>query len=244
LSVTTPQHIRARPEDVSKYIVVVGDPARAKFIAENFLEKPKLVNESRGFLIYTGDYKDVKVSVAVHGIGGPSAAIVFEELRFLGAEVMIRLGTCGGLIKDIDIGDFVVPTGAAHNPGGTLWQYFGDIVPPASPDPRLTVYLIEEAKKRWRTFVGPVYSSDAFYTEDPELAKKLSKMGIIAIEMEVATLFSLSWARGYKAAALLVASDNLVVPGKERLRGHEELEDKMRLAAEAVLEALRKVARS
>jgi 5'-methylthioadenosine phosphorylase len=240
----TPQHIKAKSGDVSKYVVVVGDPARAKFLAENFLENVKLVNESRGFFIYTGTYKDVNVSVAVHGIGAPSAAIVFEELRALGAEVMIRLGTCGGLVEDIDVGDFVVPVGASRNPGGTLWQYFGEVTPPASPDPKLTVMLIDEAGKRWRTFVGPVYSSDAFYTESPDFARRLSRMGIIAVEMETATLFSLSWVRGYKAAALLVASDNLVVPGKERLRSHEELEDKIRLAGEAVLEVLRRMARS
>ncbi len=239
----TPQHIKASPEDVSKYVVVVGDPARAKFIAENFLKESELVNEARGFLIYTGTYKDLKVSVAVHGIGAPSAAIVFEELRALGAEVMIRLGTCGGLIKEIDIGDFVVATGAAHNPGGTLGQYFGEILPPASPDPFITALLAEEARKRGRTFIGPVYSSDAFYTENPNMAKRLSEMGVIAIEMEVATLFSLSWARRYRSAAILIASDNLVVPGKEKLRSHEELEDKVKLAAEALLETLIRISR-
>ncbi len=241
MNLISPQHIKARPEDLSEYVLVVGDPARAKFIANEFLNRAKLVNESRGFLIYTGAYRDLKVSVAVHGIGAPSAAIVFEELRALGAEVMIRLGTCGGLIRDIDIGDFIVPTGAAHNPGGTLGQYFGDIVPPSSPDPKITTIVINEASKRGKTFIGPVYSSDAFYTESPNLAEKLSRMGIIAIEMEVATLFSLSWMRGFRAAALLVASDNIVVPGKEKLRGHEELEDRVRLAAEAVLESMAKL---
>ncbi len=237
----TPQHIKASRKDVSKYVIVVGDPARAIFIANNFLENYRLINEARGFLIYTGTYRNLEISIAVHGIGAPSAAIVFEELRALGAKIIIRLGTCGGLIREIDVGDFVVATGAACNFGGTLGQYFGWMVPPASPDPVLTTILINEAKKRGRTFVGPVYSSDAFYAESPNFAEKLSATGLIAIEMETATLFSLSWYRGYKSAALLVVSDNLVVPGKERLRSHEELENRIKLATEAVLESLRRI---
>ena len=233
----TPQHIRAGPGDVAERVVLVGDPARARMIA-GMLADARLVNENRGLLVYTGSYRGARVSVAVHGIGAPSAAIVIEELIALGARYLVRLGTCGGLVEDLDIGDYVAASGAAYNPGGAMGQYFGGICPPASPDPELLLAVYREASRRGRTILAPVYSSDAFYAEDPGMARRLSSMGVKAVEMEVAILYALANMRGARAAALLVVSDNLVVPGKERLRSHEELEAHVRGAAEAVLEAL------
>ena len=234
-----PQHIKAARESIADKAVIVGDPARAEFLASEFLEESSLVNENRGFLVYTGWYKGERVTVAVHGVGGPSAAIVIEELSMLGAKVMVRLGTCGGLIEELDIGDMVVASGAACNPGGIMAQYFPGICPPLAPDPGVTLSLYNNARARGRAFLGAVYSSDAFYAEDPSFARRMSSMGIIAVEMEAATLFALSLLRGFKSGALLVVSDNLVVPGKEELLGHEELKEYMYKAAEAALEALR-----
>jgi len=233
----TPQHIKASSGDVAERVVVVGDPARIQMIA-GMLEDPRLVNENRGLLVYTGYYRGQRVTAAVHGIGAPSAAIVVEELIALGAKYIVRLGTCGALVEDLDIGDFVVAIGAAYNPGGTLGQYFGSICPPTSADPELLLAVYREASARGRTVMAPVYSSDAFYAEDPGMAGRLASLGVKAVEMEVATLYALSALRGARAAALLVVSDNLVVPGKERLRSHEELAGYMEKAAEAVLEAL------
>ncbi len=236
-----PQHIRIPPEKLAKRVIAVGDPARAKYLAEKFLEDAELVNEERGFLIYTGKYNGVPVSVAVHGVGAPSAAIVFEELRMLGAEVIIRLGTAGGLVEYLEIGDAVVATGAAYIHGGTIGSYVPDACMVAAPDPRLTTLLYEEAKRHHgKAYLGPVFSSDAFYAEDKEFVKKWSSRGIIAVEMEVAALYALAALRGYKASAILVISDNLAVPGKEELKHHEELVSYVDKAARAALEALTK----
>ncbi len=233
-----PQHIKAKLGDVAERVVVVGDPARAEFLA-NMLEDAKLVNSNRGFYVYTGEYKGTRVSVAVHGVGAASSAIVFEELKMLGAKVMVRLGTCGGLTEEVDVGHVVVVTGAGYNPGGTIGQYFGAVNPPASPDPRLTVLLEEEARKTGLdVHAGPVFSSDAFYAEDPGFARRMAKLGFIAVEMEAATLFAIAQLRSFRAGALLVVSDNLVIPGKEKLLGHEELKEYMEKAARAVLEAI------
>lgn len=235
-----PQHIKARPGEVAERVVVVGDPARAEMLA-GMLDSARLVNRNRGFYVYTGRYGGVEVSVAVHGVGAASAAIVFEELRMLGAKVMVRLGTCGGLVESVDVGHAVVATGAGYNPGGTIGQYFGGVNPPAAPDPRLTLLLEEEARRvGLEVHAGPVFSSDAFYAEDPGFARRMASLGFVAVEMEAATLFSLAQLRGYRAGALLVVSDNLVIPGKERLLGHEELKGYMEKAARAVLEALSK----
>jgi 5'-methylthioadenosine phosphorylase len=235
-----PQHIRISPKDLAKKVVVVGDPARAKFIAENFIEDAKLVNTTRCFHIYTGYYRNEPISIAVHGIGAPSAAIVFEELRMLGAEVMIRLGTAGGLVPYLEIGDAVVATGAAYIHGGTIGSYIPDACMVATPNPLLATKLYEKAKDvHGRVFLGPVFSSDAFYAESKDFVEKWSRRGIIAVEMEVATLYALAAMRGFDAAALLVISDNLAVPGKEELKHHEELESFVEKAAKAVLETLR-----
>ncbi|MET1129255.1 MAG: purine-nucleoside phosphorylase [Thermoproteota archaeon] len=217
----------------------MGDPARAEYVASSFLEDAKLVNKERGFNIYTGTYKGERISVAVHGIGAASAAIVFEELRMLGAEVIVRLGTAGGLIPELDIGDFVVASGAAYVKGGTIGSYVPDACMALSPDPFLLARLYDEARKRNpKTILGPVFSSDAFYAEDKDFVEKWNKRGIVAVEMEVATLYALATLRGFSAAALLVISDNLAVPGKEDLRHHEELEEYVSKAAAAVLEAI------
>ncbi len=235
-----PQHIRISPTQLSEKVVVVGDPARAKYLAEHFLEDARLVNTERCFHIYTGYYKNERVSIAVHGIGAASAAIVFEELKMLGAKIMIRLGTAGGLIPGLDIGDAVVATGAAYIQGGTIGSYVKDACMVAAPDPILTTKLYEKAKEfHGRVFLGPVFSSDAFYAEDKEFVSKWSNRGIIAVEMEVATLYALAAMRRFSASALLVISDNLAVPGKEELKHHKELEPYVEKAARAVLETLR-----
>lgn len=234
-----PQHLRVAPGKLAERVVVVGDPARAQYLAERFLKEAELVNKERGFHVYTGLYNDVKMSIAVHGIGAPSAAIVFEELRMLGAKYMIRLGTAGGLIPELEIGDAVVVTGAAYIHGGTIGSYVPDACMTTAPDPVLTTRLYENAQRyHGRVYLGPVFSSDAFYAEDKDFVKKWSRRGIIAVEMEAATLFALGTLRGYRSAAIVVISDNLAVPGKEELKHHEELVEYVDKAAKAVFETL------
>jgi len=236
-----PIHIQAKPEDVAERVVVAGDPARVKQLAE-YLKDAKLVNENRGFLVYTGYYNGVKVSVAAHGVGGPSSAIVFEELKMLGAKVMIRLGTAGALISELDIGDFVIATGAAYPIGGcSIGMYVPDACMPASPSPDVTTLLIEEASKAGEKFiVGPVFSSDAFYAEDPEFARKWSSRGMVAVEMECATLFTLGWLRKFKTGALLIISDSLV-KGEEKYATAKELAPQVEKAQKIVFDAITKV---
>ena len=101
-----PVHILAKKGEVAERVLIAGDPGRVKLLS-TLLEEPKLVNENRGFLVYTGKYKDVKVSIATHGIGGPSIAIVLEELAMLGGKVFIRYGTAGALVPELDKGDYV-----------------------------------------------------------------------------------------------------------------------------------------
>ena len=231
-----PVHILAKKGDIAERVLIAGDPGRVKLLS-NLLEGARLVNENRGFLIYTGKYKGVDVSIATHGIGGPSIAIVLEELAMLGGKVFIRYGTAGALVPELDIGDYVIVSGASYNHGGVFHQYFKeDACISPTPDFEVTLALYNSFKaKGLKFFVGNVFSSDAFYAEDEEFAKKWSERGNVAVEMECATLFALSKLRKLRSGAVVVISDSLVKGG---WISKEELERRVMQGAEAVLDAL------
>ena len=202
-----PQHIKAKPGDVAERVVISGDPARVVQLSD-LLTGPRLVNENRGFLTYTGQYEGKSVTIACHGIGGPSTAIVTEELVMLGARAIVRLGSCGGLLKPMEIGDMVIVTRAGYK-GGTLDQYFAEKIT-SKPNRELTELSKDSVKKRRETYyAGPVFSSDAFYAEDLDFARVSAREGYIAIDMECATLFGLGRLRKVKTASLLLVSDNV-----------------------------------
>lgn len=233
-----PFHILVKKGDIAERTIVAGDPARVKQIA-SYLDDPVLVNENRGLLVYTGKYKGTPITVATHGMGSGSSTIVIEELAMMGAKYIVRLGTAGGLVKDLKVGDFLIVTGAAciHN-GNSLGMYAPGYCLPTSPSPILTSNLISSAMKRGeKVAMGPVFSSDAFYAETQDFVKYWSERGILAVEMECASLFALSWIRGFHAAALVVLSDSLVDEKKVLLTA-KELEPRIKIAAEIVLDAL------
>jgi Uridine phosphorylase len=161
----------------------------------------KLINENR-FLVYTGHVGDKRITVASHGIGGPSAAIALEELKMLGMETFIRIGTAGsfGLLN---IGEVLVAAAATAPSGGVLGAYFPGYSPPLSADPSLTARLAEAL----RAPVGYVVSSDAFYAEDPGFVEFWRRRGALAVEMECATAMALGWLRGFKTGCVLVISN-------------------------------------
>ncbi|MEM0481609.1 MAG: nucleoside phosphorylase [Nitrososphaerota archaeon] len=149
------------------------------------------------------------MTVICHGVGGPSSAIVFEEVIMLGAKLIIRLGSCGAFIKGMRNGEAVIPPAAAYI-GGSLQQYIPDLhITPVPSYDVLTTLVNELNGHGLKTYVGPVFSSDAFYAEDPEFVSRWSKNGYIAIEMECATLFGLGMMRGVKTGAALLVSNNL-----------------------------------
>ncbi|MEM0097779.1 MAG: purine-nucleoside phosphorylase [Conexivisphaerales archaeon] len=206
-----PQHIKAKAGDIAERVLLAGDADRVRQLS-NMLKNATVVNENRGYITYTGFYRDKPVTVACHGIGAPSAAIVIEELRMLGAKVMVRLGTAGGLIKEIKYGDVLIASGAFLPYGNIMNQYIGNVIPPTVPSYDLLSSLVNASKiSKTAVYVGPVYSGDAFYAEDSEYSSKLSKLGYIGAEMEAGTLFALASLRGFKAGALFMASNNIVL---------------------------------
>ncbi|AHC51532.1 5'-methylthioadenosine phosphorylase [Sulfolobus acidocaldarius SUSAZ] len=231
-----PVHILAKKGDVAERVIIAGDPGRVRYIAK-FLDDVRTVNENRGFLVYTGKYKGIDISVATHGIGGPSIAIVLEELIMLGGKTFVRFGTTGALASDIEIGDYILVSGASYNPSSIVYQYFKEnVCISATPDFELSSALYNSFKNRKLKFhVGNVFSSDAFYAEDAEFAKRWYERGNIAVEMECSTLFILSRSRKVRSGAVLVVSDNLVKGG---WISKEELENKVKEGVYAVLDAL------
>ena len=208
LSIPTP-HINANKGDFAKTVLMPGDPLRAKYIAETYLENPKKVNSVRNILGYTGFYKGTPVSVMASGMGMPSISIYSYELfEGYGVENIIRVGTAGALNKDLKIGDVVVGMGASTNSSFIKENGFSGLAPIA--DYRLLSTLCDVAKNRGLAVnVGNLFSTDIFYG-DPDFAKKWSSVGVLAVEMEAAALYFNAAKLGKKALAICSISDNLV----------------------------------
>ncbi len=204
-----PVHLRVRPEDVAELVVTSGDPARTEQLAR-MLSESKLVNTNRGLVTYSGYYGERRVTVSTHGMGGPSASIVFEELWMMGAKVIVRLGTSGGLVGELRVGDFVVPTGAGYAKGSlSSYGLDGTILP--APDLDLQKKIVERCMLEGVMFrSGLVFSSDAFYAENRPSLDDWIKRGAVGVEMECATLFTLGRLRGFRSAALLIVSNSKV----------------------------------
>ena len=204
-------HINASPEDFAKTVLMPGDPLRSKFIAENFLEGARLVNNVRGIQGYTGLYKGERVSVMASGMGMPSIGIYSYELyKFFGVENIIRIGSLGGMSEKVKIRDIIFGMGASTTTNFAV-QYGleGTFAPIA--DYRLMKTAIAEADKIGaRYHVGNILSSDIFYNADQSASKKWEKMGVLGVEMEAAALYMNAAHLGKSALAICTVSDHLL----------------------------------
>lgn len=214
-------HIAAAKGDIAEAILLPGDPLRAKFIAENYLEEPKRFNEIRNMFGYTGRYRGARVSVMGTGMGMPSLSIYVNELlRDYGVQRLVRVGTCGGLTEKVKVRDLVLGIAASTDSAVNKVRFAGmDYAPAASF--RLLSAAHEAAKAAGLSpHVGPILSSDSFYTEDPEQWKLWARFGVVAVEMESAELYTLATKFGAEALAILTVSDHLVTgeatPAAER----------------------------
>lgn len=217
-----PIHVRAEKGDYAEACLLPGDPLRAKYIADTFLDDVEQANAERGLLGYTGAYKGRPVSVQATGMGCPSAAIVIEELIQLGVQRLVRVGTCGGLQPDLALGDLIVAVSAAPA-DATARHYVGGEPHAPTADWELVhaaVHAAKELGKRVR--VGPIVSSDVFYDPDGGRAQRWSERGILAVEMEAAVLFTLGGLRKVQAGCLLTVSD-VIVEGEFKRISNEEL---------------------
>jgi DeoD family purine-nucleoside phosphorylase len=217
-----PIHVRAEQGDYAEACLLPGDPLRAQYIAETFLDDVEQKNRERGMLGFTGTYRGRPVSVQATGMGCPSAAIVVEELIRLGVKRLLRIGTCGGLQPDLKLGDVVVALSAVPADQTAVHLVGGEPhVPTASWElVHGAVHAAKELGRRVR--VGPIASSDVFYDPDPGRAQRWSDRGILAVEMEAAVLFTLGALRKVEAGCLLTVSD-VIVEGEFQRISDEDL---------------------
>ena len=211
MAVPTP-HISAKLGDFAKTVLMPGDPLRAKFIAENYLENAVLVNNVRGVQGYTGYYKGKRVSVMASGMGQPSIGIYSYELfNFYGVESIIRVGSCGSFSPELHARDIIVAMGACTN-GNYVSQYNlpGTFCPIA--DFNLVRRAAEECEKMGVNYrVGNILSSDMFY-DDANSGMQWAKMNVLGVEMESAALYCNAARAGKKALCICTVSDSFIYP--------------------------------
>ena len=209
-------HIEAALGEIADKILLPGDPLRAKFIAENFLENPVCFNHIRGMLGYTGTYKGQKVSVMGTGMGMPSISIYAHELIVdYGVKKLIRVGTAGSIDPDVHVRELVLAQAAATN-SKIIRNDFPEYDFPQIADFDLLDKAYHIAKDLgMTTHVGSVLSSDVFYSSMPERNLKLGTLGVKAIEMEAAALYYLAAQYQVQALGIMTISDSLVHPEED-----------------------------
>lgn len=232
-------HIGAKPGDIAETVLLPGDPYRARWAAETFLDNPKCVNEVRGMLGFTGTWKGNPVTIQGSGMGMPSLSIYVNELiRDYDAKTLIRVGSCGGMQPQTKIRDVILAMSASSTstPSSTIFREF-QFAPTA--DWSLLSAAHEAAQNRdVQTHVGGIYSSDVFYDERPDLNEQMVRHGILAVEMEAAELYTLAARYGRRALAVLTVSDHLstgeALPSEDR---EKSFGDMVEIALEAAFSA-------
>jgi purine-nucleoside phosphorylase len=208
---TPTPHIGAQVGEIAEKVIMAGDPLRAKFMAERFLENPVQYNSVRGMLGYTGTYKGKRVSVQGHGMGIPSIGIYTYELyNFYGVKSIIRTGSAGAYHPDLNLGDVVIGIGACTDSNyAAQYNLPGTFSPTADFD--MARAAVEKAEAMGIDYkVGNILSSDVFYGDNAEGWKQWQKMGVLAVEMEAAALYMNAARSGNKALCICTISDSLV----------------------------------
>lgn len=204
-------HLEAQPGDIAPIVLLPGDPLRARFVAERFLEGAVCHNQVRNALGYTGRYRDVRVSVQSTGMGMPSCAIYVQELlAAYGARVLIRIGTCGALQRDLRVHDVILAMSASTDSAMNRHRFGGmDYAATASFELLRRAYDLAATHER-PPRVGSVVTSDTFYSDREDWWTIWAQHGVLAAEMETAALYTLAARFGAQALSILTVSDNVV----------------------------------
>jgi purine-nucleoside phosphorylase len=203
-------HIHAQEGDFAETVLMSGDPLRAKYIAEKYLDNCKQVNDVRNMFAYTGDYNGTRVSVMGHGMGIPSVSIYASELiNEYGVKNIIRAGSCGAISKKVQLRDIVIGMGACTDSSVNRMR-FKDYDFAAIADYSLLENLVKAARQRQTAAqVGNLFSADLFYTPQPEMFDLMEKYNILGVEMEAAGLYGLAAEFGARAATICTVSDHI-----------------------------------
>ncbi len=232
-------HIAAAHGEIAPHVLMPGDPLRAKWIAENFLDDATCYSQVRGMLGFTGTFRGEPVSVQGSGMGQPSLAIYATELfAEYDVRTVVRVGSCGALTKDLDLRDLVIASGACTDSSMNRIRFEGlDYAPVA--DFFLLRAAHDAAVARGledRTAVGLILSSDSFYSPRPELTARMVDHGVLAVEMEASALYTLAAQHRARALAICTVSDHVVSGEQTTAREREQtFGDMVEIALEAML---------
>jgi purine-nucleoside phosphorylase len=221
-------HINANVGDIAETVLMPGDPRRAKWAAEKFLTNPVLVNEVRGMLGYTGEYRGNRVTIHGSGMGMPSLSIYANELiTHYGAKTLIRIGSCGAMQNYIKVCDVVIAMTASSmsTPSRGLMREMN--FAPCADYGLLERAVAASRKRTVDTHVGGIYSSDVFYDERPDLTENMTRHGVLGVEMETAELYLVASRHGARALSICTVSDHLLtheaLPAEDRENSFEDM---------------------
>jgi purine-nucleoside phosphorylase len=228
-------HIGARPGEIAETVLLPGDPYRARWAAERFLDKPRLVNEVRGMLGFTGSWRGHQVTIHGTGMGMPSLSIYTNELiRDYGAKTLIRIGSAGAMQPQVKLRDVVLAmtSSTLSTPSRGIFREL-NFAPSADFALLAAAHAAAQAKSV-AVHVGGIYSSDVFYDERPDLSEQMTRHGILCVEMETAELYTLAARHGARALSVLTISDHLqtqeALPAADR---EQSFGDMVEIALEA-----------
>jgi purine-nucleoside phosphorylase len=225
-------HISAQPGEIAETVLLPGDPLRAKYIAEKFLDTPVLYNQVRNMFGFTGTYKGKRVSVQGSGMGIPSASIYAAELlKFYGCKTLIRVGTCGALTESVNIRDIILAQAACTDSNMNRLRFSGMDYAPIADFSLLKTAHERALAANMPVHVGNILSSDTFYGDDPDWYKRWAKFGVLAVEMEAAGLYTLAAQYGARALTVLTVSDHLVTHEQTSAQERQETFDQMMIVA-------------
>jgi purine-nucleoside phosphorylase len=209
-SVMPTPHISAKLGDFADVVLMPGDPLRAEHIAKTFLQDVRLVTAVRNMYGYTGTYKGKRISVMGHGMGIPSCSIYATELvREYGVRVLIRVGSCGALAESAQLGDIILAMGGSTDSKVNRMRFLDHDFAAIADYELLTTAALVAKEQQIPVRVGNVMSTDFFYHPQEGLLDVAAKMGILALEMEVAGLYGVAWEYGARALGMLTVSDHL-----------------------------------
>ncbi|WP_040949525.1 purine-nucleoside phosphorylase [Gorillibacterium massiliense] len=230
-------HIGAKSGEIAETILLPGDPLRAKFIAETYLEDAVCYNQVRGMLGYTGTYKGKRVSVQGSGMGIPSISIYVNELiRDYGVKHLIRVGTCGGMQKDVHVRDVILAQASCTDSSLNQHVFGGFDFSPISSFRLLKAAYENGITKGLNLHVGNIFSSDSFYRDDTTYTGRLMDYGVLGVEMETTALYTLAAKYHVEALTILTVSDHLLT-GEETTAEERQttFRDMMEVALETAI---------
>ena len=232
-------HIEARPGQIAPHVLMPGDPYRARWIAETFLENAEQYNDVRGMLGYTGTYKGQPVSVQGSGMGQPSIGIYAHELfAEYDVQSIIRVGSCGALAEQVKVRDVIIGMSASTDSAMNRPR-FGDVTYAPSADFALLRHAVEVAEDQMMPLhVGGLFSSDQFYNPNTSIARTLAGYGVLGVEMEAAALYTLAAQFGRRALAICTVSDHIITGEETTAKERQETFDDMIIVA---LETVRRL---